>query len=363
MTRREIRRHIGQLAIVGFEGLAVPADLKRLARDFDLAGVVLFGRNIESPAQVRELAREVADLAQDPPTWVSVDQEGGRVARLTAPFTEWPPAVTLGRAGDERLAQRFGRALAAELRAVGVNLDFAPVLDVWTNAANTVIGDRALGTSAHEVARLGRAIVRGLQAGGVAACAKHFPGHGDTVADSHETLPVVEHPLERLREVEFVPFRAAVEENVAAVMTGHLLVPALDEDAPATWSRAIVERWLRDTLGHQGLVITDDLGMRAVTDRVVVPEAAVRAVAAGHDLVLLATSDVAQHVGVLEALIYAVERDDGLLTRVESAMARGRRARERWLEADAAAPPPRDWRAPIGCDEHAAVAREMARFL
>lgn len=362
MTLREIHRHIGQLAIVGFDGLAVPADLGRLAREFDLGGVILFDRNVESPAQVRELAREAAGLGRLGPAWVSVDQEGGRVARLKAPFTEWPPAVAVGRAGDEGLAARFGAALAAELRAVGITLDFAPVLDVLTNPANSVIGDRAISDRAPDVARLGRAIVRALQAGGVAACAKHFPGHGDTSADSHDTLPVIEHPAERLREVEFVPFRAAIEEGVAAVMTGHLLVPALDETAPATWSRIIVEQWLRRTLGHDGLVITDDLGMRAVSDHLPVPEAAVRAVAAGHDVVLLAAPDVERHAAVFEALIHAVEQDPAVRRQVEAALVRSERVRATWLHPDAQPPAPRDWWAAIGCDAHLNVARELARF-
>ncbi len=363
MTRREIRRHIGQLAIVGFEGLAVPDDLARLAREFDLGGVILFARNVDAPAQLRDLCRELAGLGRALPLWIGIDHEGGRVSPLRAPFTEWPPPVTLGRAADERLAERFGRAVAAELRAVGVNLDFAPVLDVWTNPANTVIGDRALSDRAADVARLGRAIIQALEAGGVAACAKHFPGHGDTSADSHETLPVVEHPPERLQEVELVPFRAAAGAGVTAVMTGHLLVPALDPDAPATWSRAIVKTWLRERVGHRGLAITDDLGMRAIADRWPVADAAVRAIGAGHDLVLLASAEVELHVRVLEALIRTAEQDAALAARVEDAMARGRQAKEHELDPEATPPPPRDWRAVIGCDEHLAVAREMARFL
>jgi beta-N-acetylhexosaminidase len=209
MSLRELRRHAGRLAIVGFEGSSVPDDLRRLAAEFDLGGVIYFARNIVEPRQVAELSREVADLARDWPLWVSVDQEGGRVARLRSPFTEWPPAVTLGRSADERLAERFAAALAAELRAVGINLDYAPVLDVHTNPANPVIGDRALADRAELVATLGAVIIRTLQAGGVAACGKHFPGHGDTSVDSHEVLPIVEHERRRLDAVEFVPFRRA----------------------------------------------------------------------------------------------------------------------------------------------------------
>src|SRR5262245_50876287 len=143
MSLRALRRQVGRFAIVGFGGHSVPAELRALAAEFDLAGVVYFARNVVEPRQVAELSREVATLARDWPLWISVDQEGGRVARLRAPFTEWPPAITLGRSGDDALAARFARALATELDAVGINMDHAPVLDVLTNTSNTVIGDRA----------------------------------------------------------------------------------------------------------------------------------------------------------------------------------------------------------------------------
>src|SRR5215813_561942 len=206
-----LRRQIGRLLIAGFNGSQVPVELRSIAREFGLGGVILFSRNIEAPEQVAELCYEAGRLMPDLPLWVSIDQEGGRVARLKAPFTEWPPMATLGRSGDLRLAERFARALAAELKAVGVTLDYAPVLDILTNAKNPVIGDRALATNAEEVARLGAAIIRTLQAEGVAACGKHFPGHGDTSVDSHLELPLVEHPPDRLRAIEFVPFRAELD--------------------------------------------------------------------------------------------------------------------------------------------------------
>jgi beta-N-acetylhexosaminidase len=360
MTLRDIRRHVGQLAIVGFDGHAVPPGLAALAREFDLAGVILFARNVESPAQVADLAAEARALARELPLWVSVDQEGGRVARLRSPFTEWPPMATLGRAADVSLATRFAKALAVELRAVGITLDYAPVLDVHTNAANPVIGDRALATRADEVARLGCAIITALQAGGIAACGKHFPGHGDTLVDSHLALPVVEHPPERLREVELAPFRAAVEAGVASIMTAHLLIPAVDEQHPVSLSPALIEGWLRRDLGYDGLVVSDDLGMKAVSDRYGAPEAAVAAVAAGCDCVLLCGPDIDGHAGVLEAFIHAVEQERLQVTRVEGAMARQRRAKERFL---AEAPAPRAWRDVVGCDEHLAIARTMAEFL
>src|SRR5690349_17519843 len=152
--------------------------MRSLAREFSLGGIILFARNIEAPEQVAELSHDVQGLASGLPLWVSVDQEGGRVARLKAPFTVWPPMATLGRSGDESLARRFAAALAAELRAVGITLDYAPVLDIHTNPKNPIIGDRALADTADAVARFGVAIVKGLQENGVAACGKHFPGHG-----------------------------------------------------------------------------------------------------------------------------------------------------------------------------------------
>src|SRR5580765_8353205 len=177
MSPSALRRQIGQLLIAGFDGHQIPPELRALAREFGLGGVILFARNVAEPEQVAELAYEASRLVPNLPLWVSIDQEGGRVARLKAPFTEWPPMATLGRSGDVALAERFARALASELKAVGVTLDYAPVLDIHTNPKNPVIGDRALAETADGVARFGSAIVRTLQTEGIAACGKHFPGH------------------------------------------------------------------------------------------------------------------------------------------------------------------------------------------
>jgi beta-N-acetylhexosaminidase len=363
MSLRDFRRHVGQLAIAGFAGPAIPSDLHVLAREFDLGGVILFARNVEAPDQVAELSREAQTLAHELPLWVSVDQEGGRVARLKAPFTVWPPMATLGRCGDERLAERFARALAAELTAVGISLDYTPVLDILTNPKNPVIGDRALAERAEDVARLGRAIIMTLQGEGIAACGKHFPGHGDTAADSHHELPLVEHPRDRLDAVEFVPFRAAIEAGVAAIMTAHILVPAYDDERPATLSPEIVDGLLRKRLGFEGVIVTDDLGMQAVSGRYGTSEAMVRAIAAGCDVVLLCGTDQEQQALAFEAVIRAVEDGSLPLKRVEDALARHRRMKERFLAP--AHPRPLAGgalRAALGRDEHQAVAAEMARY-
>jgi len=360
MSLRERRRHIGRLAIVGFNGQSLPSDLARLVAEFDLGGVIYMARNIAEPAQVAELSREVAALGHDWPLWISVDQEGGQVARLKSPFTKWPPAMTLGRSGDERLAHRFATALAAELRAVGITLDYAPVLDVHTNPSNPVIGDRALAERAEEVARLGAVIIRGLEDHAVAACGKHFPGHGDTTVDSHEALPIVPHDRRRLDAIELVPFRRAVAENVSTIMTAHVLVPEVDERRIATLSPLIVDQWLKKTLGFAGVVISDDLGMKAVSADLGLGEASVQAVAAGCDALLWCNSTIDEQVAAIEALIRAAE--SGVLTekRLDDAFGRQHDVKARMRTIKPAVPVALDV---IGCEEHLLVASEMAAFL
>jgi beta-N-acetylhexosaminidase len=363
MSLRDIRRHIGQLAIAGFAAHEIPSDLRALAREFDLGGIILFARNVASPDQVAEIAREVQSLTQELPLWVSVDQEGGRVARLKAPFTEWPPMQTLGRSGDERLAERFARALAAELKAVGVTLDYTPVLDIHTNPKNPVIGDRALAERAEDVARLGRIIITTLQAAGIAACGKHFPGHGDTSTDSHHELPLIEHPPDRIEAVELMPFRAAIDAQVASIMTAHILIPAFDEERPATLSPRIVDELLKQQLGFGGLVLSDDLEMRAISRRYGIPDATVAAIRAGCDAVLMCGASQEPQLAALEAIIYAVEDGSLPLKRVEDALARHRRVKERFLAPALSRPLTGPaLRAALGRDEHQAVAAEMARF-
>ncbi len=361
------RRDIGQYLIGSMPGTSLPVELRSLAREFDLGGVILFSRNIEAPEQVAELSADCELLGRTTPAWVSVDQEGGRVARLKEPFTKWPPMATLGRAGQgsEALAERFAKALADELLAVGITLDYAPVLDIHTNPKNPVIGDRALAERAEDVAKLGRAIIRALQGAGLAACGKHFPGHGDTSADSHFELPLVEHPPDRLRAIEFEPFRAAIAEQVAFIMTAHVLVPSLDETRPATLSPEIVQRLLRDELRFDGVILSDDLEMKAVSTRYAVPEAAVDAIRAGCDGLLICSGDVDLQGRTLEALVRAVESGQIPATRHDDAFARLKRAKQRFLLGDRPGPRTRikQLRGILGREEHQLVAAEMAAYL
>ena len=357
-----IRRDIGQLLIGSLPGTIVTPEIRSLSRDFSLGGVTLFARNIEAPEQVAELSIDAQALATELPLWMAVDQEGGRVARLRKPFTEWPPMAVLGRSGNTDLASRFAAALAAELRAVGITLDYAPVLDIHTNPKNPVIGDRALAETADAVARLGAAIVHGLQENGVAACGKHFPGHGDTSVDSHLELPLVEHPPDRIRRVECVPFREAIRADVAFIMTAHVFVPSMDEELPATLSRRIVQDLLRDELVYQGVILSDDLEMAAIARSYAVPEAAVKAIAAGCDALLICSGNIELQAATLEALVHAVE--DGRISykRLEDALKRLRVAKERFLTAPVAARAPRLQHV-LGCDAHQRIAEEMSRFL
>jgi beta-N-acetylhexosaminidase len=358
-----IRRDIGQLLIGSLPGTTITPEIRSLAKEFSLGGVIFFSRNIEAPEQVAELSRDVQGLAADLPLWVSVDQEGGRVARLKEPFTRWPPMATLGRSGSVDLASRFGAALAAELRAVGITLDYAPVLDIHTNPKNPIIGDRALAEDADSVARLGAAIIRALQDNGVAACGKHFPGHGDTSVDSHLALPLVEHPPDRIRRVECVPFREAIRNDVAFLMTAHVLVPSFDEEKPATLSPTIVRSLLREELGFGGVILSDDLEMKAIASTYRVPDAAVEAIAAGCDALLICSGNVEVQATGLEELVHAVEQERIPYTRLEATFTRLRRAKERFLAAPVATGRPQQLRHVLGCDAHQRIVDEMARFV
>ncbi|HEY6461214.1 MAG TPA: beta-N-acetylhexosaminidase, partial [Polyangiaceae bacterium] len=275
--------HVGELVVGGFPGTSLPATYAKALRERRRGGAILFKPNVEGgPRQVAALAGELHAASASLPALVGIDQEGGRVARLRAPLLVVPPMRTVASWGDEALAERIARAVASELAALGVTIDFAPVLDVNTCAHNPVIGDRAFGDDADTCARFGAAWVRGLQSAGVLACGKHFPGHGDTSKDSHFDLPIVDQPRERLERVELAPFRAAVAAGVATLMTAHVVYPALDPTRPATMSPASSTA-LRDSIGFDGVLFSDDLEMQAIAARMTVDEASVQAIAAGCD--------------------------------------------------------------------------------
>ncbi|HYE57890.1 MAG TPA: glycoside hydrolase family 3 protein, partial [Rhodothermales bacterium] len=253
-------------------------------REYGIRGVVLFQRNLTSENQVRGLTESLR-AAVGRHVLVGIDQEGGGVWRTrTLPFG--PSAMSLGASDDPQLAERVGHAVGRGLHALGLNWNYAPVLDVNNNPRNPVIGDRSFGSDPALVERLGMAWLRGLTRAGVAGCVKHFPGHGDTAVDSHLGLPVVDKPMEVLERLELAPFRAAAAANVPAFMTAHIVFPALDREHPATLSRAILTGLLRERYGYDGVITTDAMGMQAITDRYGRGDAATLALTAGADLVM-----------------------------------------------------------------------------
>jgi beta-N-acetylhexosaminidase len=313
----------GGLLVSGFPDPQLDADTVRALASGHRAGVILFRRNIDASSigAVHTLCGEILQVTpRHPGPFIAVDQEGGRVMRLGAPVVQLPPMRVLGNIGDPGLARRAGSVLGAELRAIGFNLDFAPVLDVDSNPDNPVIGDRSFSRDPAKVGELGAAFAEGLESAGVLACGKHFPGHGDTDRDSHLDLPTVAHPRERLDAIELVPFRRAAA-SVGSVMTAHVVYEGLDAGVPATCSEKIVTGLLKKEMGFQGLVFSDDLEMKALADRATIEESSVAAVRAGCD-VLLVCKDFELAERALGALVRECERDEAFLGRCMEAKSR-----------------------------------------
>ncbi len=322
MTSSSLARACGQLISVGFDGTEAPDYLLRWIADGEVGSVMLFRPNIAGPAQVAGLVGALRHAAPaGAPLIVAIDQEGGLVQRLRAPLTEWPDMLSVGSSGDPALTERVGRALGGELAALGIGWDFAPVLDVHTNPGNPVIGNRAFGTTPEAVALHALAFWRGLTAAGLVGAGKHFPGHGDTHADSHFTLPVVAHDVDRLHAVELAPFAEAARAGIDSIMTAHVIYPALDRNWPATLSHRILTEVLRGELGFKGVIVSDDLGMRAVADRYPIEEIAVNSIAAGADHLLIRESRERQRAA-FDALMSAAQARAEIRARVEESAAR-----------------------------------------
>lgn len=256
------------MLMAGFEGTTLNSETEDLIRNHHVGGLILFSRNYENPEQLHTLIRDLQNLAASTstglPLFISVDQEGGRVARLTEPFTKYPPLCCLGNAQSESLAYRFGQTLASELADVGINMDYAPVLDVHTNPENPIIGDRAISSDPKTVAKLANSFIKGFKNKNMIPVGKHFPGHGDTHLDSHLDLPTVNRDAATLEAVELVPFRETIAQGLEVIMTAHVIYTAWDEKNTATFSKTILQDILRKKLGFQGVIMSDDLEMKAV---------------------------------------------------------------------------------------------------
>ena len=306
-----VEEKVGQLFQVGFSGTTPDKKIKDIIKNYHIGGIIYFSRNIENPEQTARLSNQLQDLSLNSgkgiPLLISADQEGGTVTRLTG-ATHFPGNMVLGATQSSKLTRKFARGVGSELKNLGINMNLAPVLDVNNNPNNPVIGVRSFGEDPELVAKLGSSYIEGLQGEGVIACAKHFPGHGDTDTDSHLNLPVISHDRERLDKIELVPFKKAINSGIDSIMTAHIYFPTIEKEVgvPATLSRSVLTGLLRKELEYEGLIITDCMEMSAIADSYGTVEGAVRTLIAGSDTVLISHSYEKQ-IKAIEAVIGAVK--------------------------------------------------------
>jgi beta-N-acetylhexosaminidase len=322
---------VAQMFLVGVSGSTISGEEKSIIEGYPFGGFILFNHNCCAPAQILGLCRDLWCAAGNHPPVIAIDQEGGRVHRLPEPFTHYPAAACIGKQNKVELAYEAGKATAEELALVGINLNFAPVLDVHSNPRNPIIGDRAFAANPADVVRFSGPWIKGLRDGGIIPCGKHFPGHGDTDKDSHLDLPVVHRSLAELRKIELSPFRCACSNGIEALMTAHVLYSALDPLLPATLSHKIVTGLLRQELSYDGVVFSDDMEMKAITSHTSDEEAISLGVAAGID-VMLYCHELPRAVGAFEFLRALAERDEAVRTQVENSYRRITNLKRRYLK-------------------------------
>lgn len=354
--RSELEAKLAQMFIVGVPGTELSLASAEFLRDYQPGGIIYFAQNYETPALVAEMSgaiQDTRDPARNLPLIISVDHEGGKVQRFKKPFTHFPEPVELGEIGSPKLAFLVAEVMAKELKAVGVNLDYHPLCDIHTRASNPVIGRRAFGMEDEIVSRMASAMVRGFMANGVMACAKHFPGHGDTTVDSHFELPRVNEPWEKLMERELKPFVRAIKSKVDMIMTAHILNTALDPKYPATLSYETITNKLRKELRYQRLVITDDMQMDAVAKHFGEEEMIALAIEAGCDIVLYRHEDKGRKA--MDTAFRFLAEGRIKPEQVEASYARIKEVKQRMLMPYA--PPALDALKLIGCPEHQEVLR------
>lgn len=339
--------------IVGFEGTTLPAELKALLEQ-GLCGVAIFPRNFSTAEGLRALTDEIR-RAGGPSVVIGIDQEGGWRFALPKPFTQWPSAAELGLLDDAAAVEQVAHCMGQALRAIGCNLDFAPMLDLHLQATSPVTSDRSFGSLPNQVARLGEAFIRGLAAEGVLACVKHFPGHGDAQVDPHLDLPVFGGSQARLEKMELVPFARAIAAQVPMIMTAHILLPKIDAAHPASLSKKVLRGLLRKHLGFRGVILADDLGMGAIHKHLTAAAAAVETFQAGTDVALLC-HDWTAVLPAIASIAQALRL--GQLDPAEWAKSHERIAelRARAAETSANALP----LSTVGCAEHRTLALELS---
>lgn len=323
---------LGQRIAIGFPGDTLTPELTQLIREYKIGNIILFRRNIHTVEQTRKLCADLQALIQAEtglPAFIMLDEEGGTVSRLGELGTPTPSAMAVGAAGEPENAYHLGQMIGDELRAVGINVDLAPVLDCNTNPDNVVIGVRAFGDDPELVAAMGCRFADGLRQAGILPCGKHFPGHGDTAVDSHLGLPVVEKSREQIEQEELVSFRRAAENGIDALMAAHVVFPALDENrVPSTVSRNVLTGLLRQEMHYPGLVISDCMEMGAVKDLYGTPKATLMSLQAGIDIALVSHTEALQRESyqlaheALEAGQLSMEECQSAYDRIVAAKAR-----------------------------------------
>lgn len=350
---------VGEHFIVGFPDATdrAPDAIASALQARAIGGVICFRRNLDAVEQIASLT---ADIHRQVPTdapapWIAIDQEGGRVTRIDEPLTPIPPMAALGEAADLRDVGRISEVMATELATLGFTLNLAPVLDVHSNPDNPVIGDRSFGSDPTRVARCGAGFMLGHHTAGVVPCGKHFPGHGDTDLDSHLDLPVVDHDRQRLNQIELYPFERAIAADIPMIMTAHLMVPALDPTYPATFSPRILDGLLRRELGFDGLVITDCLEMKAVSDHYAITDMIDLGMAAGVDIFLISHTE-AKWRSAIEHLYQSAVDDPAKRTKIADNARRIRTTRRQLLgHWPRPFSPSSDLRSHLGSPQHRAL--------
>ena len=297
---------IGQMIITGFNGSEYNDDMDRLINEYKVGGVILFARNIEDSNQMIDLTRALQENNNNLPLFISIDEEGGRVSRLPDDVEKFPSAFTIGLINDQQTAYENGKEIGYTLKRLGINLDYAPVLDIYSNENNTVIGDRAFSTEESIVSTMGIATMEGIEDSDIIPVVKHFPGHGDTEVDSHYGLPIVYKTLEELRNFEFIPFVKAIESGCDVIMVSHIILNEVDSSNPASLSKIVISDLLRKDLEFDKVVITDDMSMGAITSIMSIEEACIKSIEVGCDILLLgnAYEEIEQVINSIKLKLY-----------------------------------------------------------
>lgn len=364
ITSMSLRQKIGQLMMIGFKGIVPSKEILQMIEEYHVGGIIFFGRNIGTPEEVLNLTSELQQAAlrgkHELPLLISIDQENGLVRRLGVGTTVFPGNMLLGAVGDEEATREVAQATAEELKALGINMNLAPVLDINNNPHNPVIGVRSYGESVEDVTKHGIASIKGHHDAEVITNIKHFPGHGDTDADSHLALPVISHDLDRLEKVELVPFQRSIEAGADSVMIAHVYFPTIEprENVPATISKAVVTNLLREKMGFNGVITTDCLEMDAISKTIGTVEGALQALKAGIDILMISHSHDL-HIQAIERIVEAVESDEIEEDLIDKAVERVIKLKSEYLDWDKLPDPSRGVPLIVGGENHQILANRQ----